>query len=92
MAQAAWHSLVRTIQAKGRMAAMVEFRGPPAQYCVAARATFFIARGLELAGMHIGMAAGAVLGRAAEGDGAGAILHHGLVARQAIHRRVAAQQ
>ena len=91
MAQAARNALVRALQVEGRMTAVVEFRRPPAHNGVASRTTFFVSSGLELASVHIGVAAGAVLGRAAEGDGAGAILGRGLMARQAVHGRVPAE-
>jgi len=85
---------VGAVQLESRMAAVIEFRRPPRQDRVAARAGILIARRVELSIMHVGVAGGAILGRAAEGDRARDLgrLDGRFVTRQAIHGRVSAHK
>ena len=80
------------VELESGVAAVVEFGGPPAQHRVAPAASGFVSAGLELTAMHVGVAVGAIFGGRAEGDVADGVFHHRLVASQAVHRGVAAEQ
>src|SRR5579864_769876 len=70
VAHPARNTLVSAVEFEGRVEAVVEFGGPPAQNRVAHGASLFVSASLELAAVHVGMAAGAILGGAVEGDAA----------------------
>ena len=98
---AAGNPLVRAVEFESRMTAVVEFGGLPAQNRVASGTSLFVARGTELAAVHVGVAPGAILGGAMKGDVALTVLRRlvrqrlvlrRLVASEAVHRGMTSEQ
>ena len=88
----AWNPLVRSVELESRMAAVVELRGLPTENGVALVASLLAAGGMELAAMHVGVAAGAIFGCAMKCDVARALLFDRLMAGQAIYGSVTPKQ
>lgn len=89
VAHPAWNLLMRAVELEGRMAAMVELGGPPAQIGVAPRAS---SSRLKLASVDVGMAGDAILAGSFERNAPHRIFNHRLVTGQAGHRGVAPEQ